>query len=39
MFGCREYALRLLKTPEVTKGFYGVVESARRGDLFKMNTM
>lgn len=37
--GTREYALRLLKTPEVTKGFRAVVESVRRGDLFKHGTV
>lgn len=39
VLGTREYALRLLKTPEVTKGFRAVVESVRRGDLFKHGTV
>ena len=39
VLGTREYALRLLKTPDVTKGYYAVVEAARRGDLFKHGTV
>ena len=39
VLGTREYALRLLKTPDVTKGYFAVVEAARRGDLFKHGTV
>lgn len=39
ILGTREYALRLLKTPEVTKGYRVVVESARHGDLFRHGTI